>query len=245
MIGDPTLYKVKNFGSSKMFVTRVFCAYVITLSTAISLDWCKIETTWNHFYLQSRLCPIDWCHCREGHVTILLAVWRFWPLAVIQTVGNGALVMSTVVGQVPGHGSKGARTGVTALPTSIPIMYFYHLLAANGFAELWLRGGVGDKTRFIPLHVIAVKVGKPVCEVLPATHVAVTTQPAVTLPANLAWKLLASRLSLFCTWRTLGGHIRMCRTVCRTLRSTWYHCSTEGSMALKRWIVNVLTGTII
>ena len=77
MIGDPTLYKVKNFGSSKMFVTRVFCAYVITLSTAISLDWCKIETTWNHFYLQSRLCPIDWCHCCEGHVTILLTVLRF------------------------------------------------------------------------------------------------------------------------------------------------------------------------
>jgi len=49
-------------------------------------------------------------------------------------------------------------------------MYFCHLLAANGLAELWLRGGVGDKTRFILLHVIAVKVGKPMCEVLPATH---------------------------------------------------------------------------
>jgi len=42
-------------------------------------------------------------------------------------------------------------------------MYFYHLLAQHGLAELWLREGVGDKTRFIPLHVIAVKV-------LPATH---------------------------------------------------------------------------
>jgi len=31
-------------------------------------------------------------------------------------------------------------------------MYFYHLLAANGLAELWLRGGVGDKTRFISLR---------------------------------------------------------------------------------------------
>jgi len=50
-------------------------------------------------------------------------------------------------------------------------MYFYHLLAANGLAELWLRWGVGDKTRFIPLHVIAVKVGKPMCEVLIAAHV--------------------------------------------------------------------------
>jgi len=49
-------------------------------------------------------------------------------------------------------------------------MYFYHLLAANGLAERWFRRGVDDKTRFIPLHVTAVKVGKPMCEVLPATH---------------------------------------------------------------------------
>jgi len=33
--------------------------------------------------------------------------------------------------------------------------------------------------------------------------------------------------------------------VCRTLRSSWYKCWTEGSMALKRWIVYVSTGTII
>ena len=52
----------------------------------------------------------------------------------------------------------------------VAAMYFYHLLAVNKLAELWLRGGVGDKTRFIPLHVIAVKVGKAMCEVLPATH---------------------------------------------------------------------------
>jgi len=49
-------------------------------------------------------------------------------------------------------------------------MYFYHLLAANKLTELWLRGRVGDKTRSIPLHVIALKVRKPMCEVLPATH---------------------------------------------------------------------------
>jgi len=170
MIGDPTLYKVKNFGSSKMFVTRVFCAYVITLSTAISLDWCKIETTWNHFYLQSRLCPIDWCHCCEGHVTILLTVLRF--LASRSHTNSRKRGLGNVHGRGTGHGSKGAHTGVTALPASTPIMYFYHLLAGNGLTELWLRGGVSDKTRFIPLHVIAVKVGKPMCEgVLPATHV--------------------------------------------------------------------------
>ena len=44
-------------------------------------------------------------------MTILLPVWSFWPFGFIKTVGNGALVMYTVVGQVPGRGSKGARTG--------------------------------------------------------------------------------------------------------------------------------------
>jgi len=38
----------------------------MTLSTAISRDCSKIETIWNHFCSQSRLCPIDWCHCPVG-----------------------------------------------------------------------------------------------------------------------------------------------------------------------------------
>jgi len=43
------------------------------------------------------------------------------------------------------------------------------------FGSKWTRWtlaqrGVGDMTPFIPLHVIAVKVGKPLCEDLPATH---------------------------------------------------------------------------
>ena len=29
---------------------------------------------------------------------------------------------------------------------------------------------MGDRTRFIPLHVISEKVGRPMCEVLPAIH---------------------------------------------------------------------------
>ena len=120
-------------------------------------------------------------------------------------------------------------------------MYFYYLLAANGLAELWLRGGVGDKTWFIPLHVIAVKVGKPICEVLPATH-ALTCYDSTS---KFGWKLLALRPSLYCTWRTLGDDMQMCRTVCRMLRSSWYRCWTEGNMALKRWIIYVSTGTII
>ena len=100
MIGGPTLYKVKNFGSSKMFVARVFLRLRnYTFDGHISR---LVQDRDNLKPLLPTKCPIDWCHCREGNVTILLAVWHFWPLAVIQTVGNGGLVMC----QVPGHGSR-------------------------------------------------------------------------------------------------------------------------------------------
>ena len=44
VIGGPMLYKMPSYRSSKIFVTRLFGDYVITLSTAISRDWSKIET---------------------------------------------------------------------------------------------------------------------------------------------------------------------------------------------------------
>ena len=53
-------------------------------------------------------------------MTILLPVRRFWPFGVIKTVGNGALVMSPVVGH--GHSGRkwGPVLGATALPASTP-----------------------------------------------------------------------------------------------------------------------------
>jgi len=64
-----------------------------------------------------------------------------------------------------------ARIVILSSDTGVVVvaMYFYRLLAAHGLAELCLRGG-DDKARFIHVHVIAVKVGKPVCEVLPTAH---------------------------------------------------------------------------
>jgi len=59
-----------------------------------------------------------WCHCREGHVTILLPVWRFWPLRVIQTVEEGAMVMSTIVGHVRGLGPRTGEHGVVCVVNS-------------------------------------------------------------------------------------------------------------------------------
>ena len=49
-------------------------------------------------------------------------------------------------------------------------MYFVECFKSNGLIELWFRAGTGETTRYIPLHVLASKLGQPLCEVLPAVH---------------------------------------------------------------------------
>lgn len=75
------------------------------------------------------------------------------------------------------HALHAVRSGIPCIvilssdtDVFVVAMYFCHIFAANGLGELWLRGGVGDKTRYIPIHVIAYKIGRPQCEVLPAMH---------------------------------------------------------------------------
>ena len=50
------------------------------------------------------------------------------------------------------------------------LMHYWQLLHSSGLLELWLRAGVGDTTRYIPVHTIASRVGKDLCCVLPAVH---------------------------------------------------------------------------
>ena len=54
--------------------------------------------------------------------------------------------------------------------TDVVILLLYYMPAfiEHGLKELWLRGGIGDKTRFIPIHTLFEKVGKDLCSVLPA-----------------------------------------------------------------------------
>ena len=49
-------------------------------------------------------------------------------------------------------------------------LYFYPDLKTNGLCELWMRAGLGDTTRYIPLHLIAERKHE-LCTVLPAIHI--------------------------------------------------------------------------
>ena len=49
-------------------------------------------------------------------------------------------------------------------------LYFNNDLKTNGLSELWMRAGVGDSTRYIPLHLIF-EMNPELCSVLPAIHI--------------------------------------------------------------------------
>ena len=50
----------------------------------------------------------------------------------------------------------------------ITLLYHMPVLLLNGLEELLIKGGLGDTTRYIPLHTMYTKVGVEVCSVLPA-----------------------------------------------------------------------------
>ena len=73
----------------------------------------------------------------------------------------------------------------------ILMLYYWDELHSHGLDELWVKAGVGESTRFLPLHILVPRMGQELCRVLPAVHTLtgcdytnkVGTKHA-TLPAN-------------------------------------------------------------
>ena len=53
---------------------------------------------------------------------------------------------------------------------STRMLYYGDNLQSSGLNELWVKAGVGDSTRFTPIHVLAERIGKDLCQLLPAVH---------------------------------------------------------------------------
>ena len=67
------------------------------------------------------------------------------------------------------------------------LLYYWNIFNRNGLKELWVRAGVGDTTRYLPVHTLADKIGS-LCSVLPAVHALTgcdTTSKFGTKPAGL------------------------------------------------------------
>ena len=52
----------------------------------------------------------------------------------------------------------------------VVLLYYWQPLLAHGLTELWVKTGVGDSTRCIPIHRLANAMGAEFCSILPALH---------------------------------------------------------------------------
>ena len=64
------------------------------------------------------------------------------------------------------------RVVVLANDTDIIVAFIYHCsyFSSVGLKELWIRGGVGKTTRYIPIHTLVINLGTSLCKKLPAIH---------------------------------------------------------------------------
>ena len=49
-------------------------------------------------------------------------------------------------------------------------LHYWSLLKGHGLEELWIRAGVGNSTRHIPLHTLAEKMDPEICKVILSLH---------------------------------------------------------------------------
>ena len=68
------------------------------------------------------------------------------------------------------HGTR--RIVVLSPDTDVCIlmMYYWKVYQSNGLQQLWVKGGGGDSTRYIPIHALALTVRADLCKVLPTVH---------------------------------------------------------------------------
>ena len=56
--------------------------------------------------------------------------------------------------------------------TDVVVALLYHIptFLQHGLEQLWVRAGVGDTSRYVPLHILFQRLGRQLCTVLPALH---------------------------------------------------------------------------
>jgi hypothetical protein len=135
----------------------------------------------------------------KEQLQILLAQWikekapREWgdTEVIFSGMANGILHSSSLNADMPGldgeweeadvrlvpHAWHAGQEGNERLVILSPdndvlaiFLYFCKELMELGVKEIWTRAGVGESTRYLPIHILASNIGEPLCHVLPALH---------------------------------------------------------------------------
>ena len=91
------------------------------------------------------------------------------------------------------HAAKdGARVVIQSPDTDVLVLSVSHC-EEIGCQELWFRTGVKERIRYIPVHKIAARLGRPMCKAIPAFHALIgcdTTRSLSGIGKKNAWKVL-------------------------------------------------------
>ena len=91
------------------------------------------------------------------------------------------------------HAAKdGARVVIQSPDTDVLVLSVSHC-EEIGCQELWFRSGVKERIRYIPVHKIAARLGRPMCKAIPAFHSLTgcdTTSSLSGIGKKNAWKVL-------------------------------------------------------
>ena len=91
------------------------------------------------------------------------------------------------------HAAKdGARVVIQSPDTDVVVLSVSHC-EEIGCQELWFRSGVKERIRYIPVHKIAARLGRPMCKAIPAFY-SLTGCDTTSSPSGIgkknAWKVL-------------------------------------------------------
>ena len=73
------------------------------------------------------------------------------------------------------HVMHAVRSGIQRIVSGdtavfVLLMHYWGILHSEGLKELWVRAGVGDTTRYIPVHILAPRTGQELYYLLPLVH---------------------------------------------------------------------------
>ena len=72
------------------------------------------------------------------------------------------------------HAVVGGATRAVVLSNDtdvlVLLLHYWKMAHGHGLKELWMRAGTGKSTRYLPVHILAVEIGDPLCQILRAVH---------------------------------------------------------------------------
>ena len=199
--------------------------------TLVPKQWGKFISNQNNKVNISRFFCQEWCSLGEQHLlpgqemvigggfedptdTVVVTCGRTDPLAELRSDDEEA--DTRMILHAWNASSTKDRIAILSPDTDVAVLAI-HAFQMIQCDEIWFKTGVKDKIRFIPVHLVAEKLGGSVCASMPAFHaltVGDSTSELFQIGKKKGWKAFVKDSSLHDSVGNLGSQIPpLARTV--------------------------------